>query len=148
VDYRCDMARKMGADLVLHAHRDRVLDAILDLTSGRGVDKVIECVGGDQDETIPEAVRCVKGGGLVAVVGSFAHDRATLPIIDFKFSEKTIAGSQGMPEGYGPIFDLILSGQVNLRQLVSHRLPLHEVGRGLELMDAKAEQVMKVVVEP
>ena len=63
-------------------------------------------------------------------------------------SGRAIAGSQGMPEGYGPIFDLVLSGQVNLRQLVSHRLPLEEVGRGLKLMDAKAEQVIKVVIEP
>ena len=147
VDYRCDKARAMGADLVLNAHRDDVIEAILDLTAGQGADKVIECVGGDQDETIPEAVRCVKRGGLVAVVGSFAHDRATVPIVDFKFSEKTILGSQSMPEGYGPIFDLVLSGDLNLRQLVSHRLPLKETGRGLELMDAKAEQVMKVVVE-
>jgi L-iditol 2-dehydrogenase len=148
VDYRCDLARAMGADLVLNAHRDRVLDAMLDLTHGSGADKVIECVGGDQDETLPEAVACVKKGGLVVVVGSFAEDRATLPIVDFKFNEKTVKGSQGMPEGYDPIFELILSGELNLRQLVSHRLPLAEAGHGLALMDAKAEEVLKVVLEP
>ena len=70
----------------------RLRAAIAELTQGRGVDKVIECVGSDQDETVPEAVECVKPGGLVVVVGSFAANRATLPIIDFKFSEKTIKG--------------------------------------------------------
>ncbi|MBL7202284.1 MAG: alcohol dehydrogenase catalytic domain-containing protein [Anaerolineae bacterium] len=148
VDYRCDLARGMGADLVLNAHRDNVREAALDLTSGRGVDKAIECVGGDQDETIPEAVACVRGGGLVVVVGSFAADRATLPVIDFKFSEKTVTGSQSMPEGYGPIFDLIRSGKLDLAQLVSHRLPLEEVDHGLKMMDTKAENVIKVVIEP
>jgi threonine dehydrogenase-like Zn-dependent dehydrogenase len=148
VDYRCDRAREMGADVVLNAHVDDVHAAILDLTEGRGADKVIECVGSDQDETVPEAVACVKRGGLVVVVGSFAVNRATLPIIDFKFSEKTIAGSQSMPEGYGPMFDLIRSGEMNVKQLVSHRLPLEQANRGLELMDAKAEQVLKVVIEP
>ncbi len=118
------------------------------MTRGRGVDKVIECVGSDQDETVPEAVQCVREGGLVVVVGSFAANRATLPIIDFKFNEKTITGSQSMPEGYGPIFDLILSGKLNVEQLISHRLPLEKAEHGLQLMDTKAEQVMKVVIEP
>ena len=148
VDYRCDLARKMGADQVLNAHRDNVYEAVLDLTHGVGVDKVIECVGGDQDETIPQAVACVKKRGLVAVVGSFAANRATLPVVDFKFGEKTVLGSQSMPEGYGPIFDLVLAGVLDLKQLVSHRLPLEEVHHGLKLMDVKAEQVLKVVIEP
>jgi threonine dehydrogenase-like Zn-dependent dehydrogenase len=122
--------------------------AALDLSEGRGVDKVIECVGSDQDETVPEAVACVKTGGLVVVVGSFAADRATLPIIDFKFNEKNIAGSQGMPEGYEPVFELILAGDLDVKQLITHRLPLEQTEHGLRLMDAKAEQVMKVVLEP
>ena len=148
VDYRCDVALEMGADRVLNAHRDNVYEAVLDLTEGRGADKVIECVGSDQDETLPEAVACVKKGGLVVVVGSFAANRATLPIIDFKFNEKTVAGSQSMPEGYGPIFDLIRSGKLDLKRLVTHRLPLEEVHHGLKLMDVKAENVLKVVIEP
>lgn len=148
VAYRCDRARALGADLVLDAHRDDVPETVRDWTHGRGVDKVIECVGGDQDETITEAVACVKDGGLVVVVGSYAVNRATLPAIDLKFNEKTITGSQSMPEGYGPIFELLLSGRLDLMALVSHRLPLAEAGHGLALMDAKAEQVMKVVLEP
>ena len=148
VDYRCDLARKMGADLVLNDHQDDVHAAVMELTHGQGVDKVIECVGGDQDETIPEAVTCVKKGGLVAVVGSFAANRATLPVIDFKFNEKTILGSQSMPEGYEPVFDLVREGKLDLDQLVSHHLPLEQAEHGLQLMDAKAEQVLKVVLEP
>ncbi|MBN1642182.1 MAG: alcohol dehydrogenase catalytic domain-containing protein [Anaerolineae bacterium] len=148
VDYRCDFARQMGADLALNAHRDHVEEAVRDLTGGRGADKVIECVGGDQDETIPEAVTCVKDRGLVAVVGSFAHNRATLPVINFKFKEKTVLGSQSMPEGYEPIFELLLAGKLDLMQLVTHRLSIGEAQHGLELMDAKADRVLKVVLEP
>jgi len=148
VDYRIDAAHELGADHAFNDHRDDVRAAIAELTQGRGVDKAIECVGSDQDETVPEAVECVKPGGLVVVVGSFAANRATLPIIDFKFSEKTITGSQSMPEGYGPVFELILSGALPVEQLISHRLPLEQAERGLRLMDEKAEQVLKVVLEP
>lgn len=148
VDYRCDMALEFGADMVLNPHRDHVYEAIMDLTHGVGVDKVIECVGGAQDETIPEAVACVKRGGLVAVVGSFAENRATLPIIDFKFSEKAIVGSQGMAPGYEPIFDLVREGKLDLKRLVSHIVSLDKVEHALQVMDAKTENVMKVVIAP
>lgn len=67
---------------------------------------------------------------------------------DFKFNEKTIIGSQGMPEGYAPIFELVLAGRLPLSRLISHRLPLEQAERGLKLMDAKVENVMKVVLEP
>lgn len=148
VDYRLDFARRLGADLALNDHKDDVLEAIMDLSNGQGCDKVIECVGADQDETIPEAVYCVKDGGLVTVVGSFAQDRATLPIINFKFNEKEIIGSQGMAPGYQAIFDLVLAGKMDLMPLVSHTISLEELPHGFELMDAKAEEVMKVVVDP
>jgi threonine dehydrogenase-like Zn-dependent dehydrogenase len=148
VSYRRRWACKLGADLALNAHTDDVLSAVMDLTDGQGVDKVIECVGGDQDQTLPQAIRVVRRGGLVVVVGSFASDRATLPIVDFKFNEKQVIGSQSMPEGYGPIFDLIQSGSLDANTLITHRLPLKQAHRGLQLMDEKAEEVMKVVILP
>lgn len=53
-----------------------------------------------------------------------------------------------MPEGYGPILDLVRAGKLDLDQLVTHRLPLEQLERGLRLMHAKTEQVLKVVIEP
>ena len=148
VDYRIEFARRFGADLALNSHKDDVMAAIMDMSNGKGFDKVIECVGGAQDETIPQAVRCVKPSGLVTVVGSFAEDKATLPIINFKFAEKEIIGSQGMAPGYNAIFDLVLKGLMDLNSLITHTIPLEELPRGLNLMDTKAEGVMKVVVIP
>jgi len=148
VEYRCRRGRELGADLAVNVHVEDLSVAIRDLTEGRGVDKVIECVGGDQDETLLQAVKVVKDGGLVVVVGSFAQDRATIPIIDFKFSEKRIIGSQGMPEGYGPVFELIRSGALKVEPLITHRMPLEEAHRGLQMMDVKAEEVMKIVLAP
>ena len=148
VDYRCRRGRELGADLAVNVHKEDLAAEIRSFTEGQGVDKVIECVGGNQDETLPQAVRMVKDGGLVVVVGSFAQDRATIPIIDFKFSEKRIIGSQGMPEGYGPIFELIGSGELKVDPLITHHMSLEEAHHGLQLMDVKGEEVMKIVLSP
>ena len=64
VGYRCDLARELGAHSVFNDHEDDVAAAIMDLTGGRGVDKVIECVGSDQDETIGQIVRLRLYAGL------------------------------------------------------------------------------------
>ncbi len=148
VDYRVRRARELGADLALNVRRETLLTPSLDLTDGCGVDKVIECVGGDQDDTLSQAVEAVKPGGLVTVVGSFVNNRATLPVIDFKFGEKSVIGSQGMPEGYGPIFELMVGGRLDVKPLITHRMSLEGAPRALDLMDRKAEEVMKVVLFP
>jgi threonine dehydrogenase-like Zn-dependent dehydrogenase len=148
VDYRVQRARELGADLAINTHKEDIFSPIQDLTEGNGVDKVIECVGGDQDETLPEAIAAVKKSGLVVVVGSFAENRTTVPIIDFKFGEKSLIGSQGMPEGYDPVFELISSGHLDVKPLITHRVPLEQAPHALDLMDRKAEQVMKVVLLP
>ena len=148
VDYRVQRARELGADLAINTAKEDLFSPILDLTNGEGVDKVVECVGGDQDDTLPQAVEAVRKSGLVVVVGSFAANRATIPIIDFKFSEKSVIGSQGMPEGYDPVFELMSSGQLNVEPLITHRVPLDQAPHALDLMDRKAENVMKVVLQP
>jgi len=148
VDYRCRKARSLGADLALNTRKEDILPAIMDLTAGKGVDKVIECVGGDQDDTLPQAVVAVRPGGVIAVVGSFAADRATLPIINFKFNEKTVLGSQGMGAGYAPVFDLIRAGKFDAKTLITHRIGLEDTKRGLLMMDQKAEEVLKIVLFP
>ena len=148
VDYRVQRARELGADLAINTHKEDIFSPIQDLTDGNGVDKVIECVGGDQDETLLQAIEAVRKSGLVVVVGSFAENRATVPIIDFKFGEKSLIGSQGMPEGYDPVFELISSGHLDVKPLITHRVPLEQAPHALDLMERKAEQVMKVVLLP
>jgi len=148
VDYRVQRARELGADVAINTNKEDIFSPIQDLTDGNGVDKVIECVGADQDETIPQAVKAVKKSGLVVVVGSFANNRATVPIIDFKFSEKSLIGSQGMPEGYEPVFKLMSAGRLDINPLITHRVPLDQAIHALDLMDRKAEDVMKVVLLP
>ena len=148
VDYRLDLARELGVDRTFNAHTDNIAEIVVEITRGRMLDKVIECVGGDQDETLPEAVKCIRPGGLVVVVGSFAADRATVPIIDFKFNEKRIIGSQSMPEGYGPAVELLVAGEIQAKPLITHTVSLEEVEHALKLMDRKEGGIVKAVVTP
>lgn len=63
-DEKADVARRAGADDVVPA--DGFKDAVLDLTGGRGVDLVLDPVGGDR---FTDSLRALAPGGRLLVVG-------------------------------------------------------------------------------
>lgn len=144
--YRREVATRFGADVAV-APED-VDAAVRDATDGYGVEVAIECVGGAQTQTFVDACRLAARQGRVVVVGSFKVDEAPFPILGFKFRELEILGSQGHPATFAPTLELIASGVLPAHTLVTHRLPLERVAEGFALLADRAEQVMKVVIEP
>jgi len=148
LDYRLELAKRLGADYTVNVAKKDALAFTRELTGGRGVDTVIECVGGDQDETLPQACEMLRKEGRLVVAGSFARDAATIRIITFKFGQMEMFGSQGFPRGYGPLLDLIVSGRIDVLPLMTHRIGLDEVPAAMKMLEEKRENVVKVVIEP
>jgi len=65
--YRIDFARRMGADLALHATQDPVLEAVRQATDGEGVDVLLEMSGAPS--AIDQGFRLLKPGGDAALLG-------------------------------------------------------------------------------
>jgi threonine dehydrogenase-like Zn-dependent dehydrogenase len=144
--YRLKVARRFGADAaVTPEEADR---AVFDLTDGYGAEVSIEAAGGNQIATFVQACRLTARQGRVVVIGSFKIDEAPLPILTFKFRELDIRGSQGHPGTFRPVLDLIASGELPARDLITHSLPLDRVADGFALLADRREDVMKVVIEP
>ena len=61
VNQRLQIARQLGADVTLNFNEVDVVDEILKLTGGRGVDAAIEALG--QQSTFESALRVLKPGG-------------------------------------------------------------------------------------
>lgn len=148
LDYRLEIAKTMGADGTFNSAKVDVVKEVLDMTQGRGVDKVIEAVGGEQDVTIGQTTQIVKRGGLIVVIGTFSTNKTTLRITEFKARELELRGSQGGPGAWEDCIDLVASGKLRLEPLISHRMSLEEVEKGLQIMKSKTENVMKVIIRP
>ncbi|NPV08087.1 MAG: alcohol dehydrogenase catalytic domain-containing protein [Anaerolineae bacterium] len=148
LDYRLALARRLGADYTINVTEQDAVGFTRQLTGGRGVDTVIECVGGDQDETLPQACEMLRKEGRLVVVGSFARDAATIRIITFKFGQMEMFGSQGFPEGYGPLLDLISSGRIDVLPMMTHQVGLDQVPEAMKMLEEKRDNVVKVVIEP
>ena len=86
-------------------------------------------------------------GSKIVAYGVCAAD-AKVPVSPYEIfsQEYTILGSFAQTHCFGRALEYLESGAVQVRELISHELPLEEYGQGLQLiMDKKAR---KVIIHP
>jgi len=148
IDHRLDSARAMGADQTFNAAKVDVVKSVLDHEGGRGMDKVIEAAGGEQQATAIHSTQLVKRGGIVVVAGTFFDDLVPMRINEIKSRELEVRGARGDVDDFPACIDLVASGKIRLDQMISHRLRLGETEKGLRMMMAKDEKVVKIIMMP
>jgi NADPH:quinone reductase-like Zn-dependent oxidoreductase len=142
-DEKLAAARDDGADHVVNYNREDVTAVARDVTDGRGVDLVIEHVGGDQFGACLNSLR--KGGRLVTC-GGHAGEVVPLDIIPIFRNEWSVIGSRtGTTQETRRVMDLIAQGR--LRPRVHAALPLAEAAEAQRILEDR-EHFGKVVLNP
>ncbi|MCZ6681099.1 MAG: alcohol dehydrogenase catalytic domain-containing protein [Candidatus Poribacteria bacterium] len=145
-DQQAQLAKELGADHVVHIGETDPKEYVNDLTSGFGMDAVIETVGGGQNfDTALAIVR--PRGAVVLVAGYFEPLEVNLSRI--VWSEAIVTGSNcygnsGMDTDFQASIDLITSGKVDATKLVTHRFPLTEVTEAFKVAADKRSGAIKV----
>jgi L-iditol 2-dehydrogenase len=144
--YRLEAARRFGADAVIDASED-VPRQVIEANDGRKADFVIVSTGAK--EAMLQAFDCVdRGGTLLMFAPPLPGTEIGIPMGDLWKDEVTITTTYaGSPEDISETIELLRSGKVRVRDMITHRLPLAEAGKGFELV-AKAQDSIKVVIEP
>lgn len=89
-DAKLDRARRLGAtDTINYRTTPDWASAALELTEGRGVDLVMDVVGG---EGLRDSIRAARGGGMVSVVGFLNGQSANLDLMDLIWHQTHIQG--------------------------------------------------------
>ena len=147
VESSLDIARKLGADMVVNSAREDVQARIAEFTGGRGADICFECAGGpSMPETLPLATKIVRRGGKVVIVGGFEKGEIAIPLEwqRIQMSEIRIIPSASFafhdiyPE-QGIVLDLLAAGKLDARTLITHRFSLDQINEAFETADAKEE---------
>jgi 2-desacetyl-2-hydroxyethyl bacteriochlorophyllide A dehydrogenase len=144
---RRDLATKFGAHTVIDPKENNVKEQVLEQTGGLGADVVIEAVG--RKHTIEESFRLAKRGGRVVIFG-FAPEteKAVFSPFDVLSRELTILGAWVNPYSYSRALDVLSSGRIDVRPLISHRLKLDNILQGYEMMAQKPAGFIKSLVSP
>jgi len=146
---KLDAARELGAtDGVAWAgSAEATADAVVEASNG-GVDYAIEATG--RPEAMLAAFLSTRPHGAAVLIGIPRADAVLpLPALSIPRMERRVLGSlygSSRPERDFPLtLDLYRRGRLPLDRLVSHRLPLEDVGRAFELM--RSGEAVRVVLD-
>ena len=127
----------MGADHVVNHRQDNWGEAILACTGGDKVERVVEVEFG---ANLPEVLKCLGVGGVIATYSSTVVKEPTLPFIQMMFMDLTLRMVivYAMPEAakMEAIADTCeLLEQGKLQHRIAHSLPFEQMGRAHELIE-------------
>lgn len=148
ISRKLQMAQEFGATHTVDASNADPVNAVRELSGGRGVDYAFEVIGAPQ--VIVQAFNAVGRAGKVIVVGmpQFAAE-VTLPAFPISMEEKSIIGCYYGSPRFGfdmpRIVDLYIAKKLKLDELISRRLPLREINTAFDLME-KGEVARSVIM--
>jgi L-iditol 2-dehydrogenase len=141
---RLVLAGEVGATAVLSSDAD-VVEQVMQLTEGRGVDVVIEAVG--RNETVKASIESVRKGGTVVLVGNILPE-VTLPLQKVVTRQIRLQGSCASAGEYPRAIELLANGTIRVKQLISAVAPLEEGPSWFGRLYAGEPNLMKVVLTP
>jgi threonine dehydrogenase-like Zn-dependent dehydrogenase len=171
VPARLRMARERGgAEIIDYQHAD-VAEALDEMTGGRGPDACIDAVGmeahapgitgaydrakqamlleSDRPIALRQAMQAVRNGGHLSVAGVYGGFIDKVPFGSVMNRSITIRTGQTHVQRYlRPLLERIQQGEIDATFIATHRLPLADAPRAYALFAEKADECVKVVLNP
>ncbi|SCL27899.1 zinc-dependent alcohol dehydrogenase [Micromonospora inyonensis] len=160
-----------GAETINYEETD-VLEALRDMTAGRGPDACIEAVGmeghhasaalhaydrakqavkleTDRPPALREAVLSCRNGGTVSVVGGYGGFVDKFPMGSFMNRSLTMRSGQAHVQRHmRPLLERIRRGEIDPSFVITHTMRLDDTPHGYDIFKNKQEDCVKVVLKP
>ncbi|PWR11187.1 glutathione-dependent formaldehyde dehydrogenase [Micromonospora acroterricola] len=170
--YRLRIAQEnTGAEIINYEQTD-VLDALREMTGGRGPDACIDAVGleghhasaalhaydkakqatkteTDRPHALREAVLSCHNGGTISVIGAYSGFIDKFPMGSFMNRSLTMRAGQAHVQRYmRPLLERIRKGEIDPSFIITHTMPLAEAPHAYDIFKNKQDDCLKVVLTP
>lgn len=142
---RLEMALKLGADLAIDVSKGDAIQRVLDLTEGYGCDVYIEATGAGP--AVEQGLQMIRRLGTFVEFSVHAKPVAVDWSIIGDVKGLNVHGAHLGPYSYPLAIQYLRDGTVNGAALVTHKLPLADYAKGLDLAHSQDESI-KVVLIP
>lgn len=147
LDYKLELAGKMGATDLVNASKVDPVSEVRRLTGGAGADYVFEAVG--STKVMVQAYLATKRGGKTIFVGiTSPEDKMEIPSSILVDEERILMGSymgSSIPKRDVPrLVDLYLTGKLKLDEMVSRWISLEQINEGLSAL-ARGEVARQII---
>lgn len=141
-DKRRQVAKELGADVIINPAQEDVVKRVMEETSRRGADIVVEAAG--KPATCLQSMDIVRRGGKIVPValyeGPFESNPNPLVL-------KRVIVIGGITADFFGAFELIKAGRIKDKQVVTHTFPLDKINEAFETAMNPSESI-KVMIEP
>lgn len=169
---RLELARSFGNVAILNYEKtESMVDALKDLTGGRGPDACIDAVGmeahggdigglydkvkqtvrmeTDRPTALREVIQACRKGGVVSIPGVYGGLVDKIPMgAAFNKGLTFKMGQTHVHRYLKPLLDRILNDEIDPSGIISHRMHLTEAPYGYEIFKKKKDNCVKVVLKP
>jgi NADPH:quinone reductase-like Zn-dependent oxidoreductase len=130
---KLERAKALGATHIINYSRERFADKVMAFTGGRGVDVVMEHVGG---EVFTQSLACLARGGIIVTVGAHAGEVVPFDIIPFFRRELRLSGSKNASVlELRKVMGLVADGK--LKPIIHKALPLAQAAEGHRVVESR-----------
>ena len=166
---RLSLAERAGAEVVNYAETDDLVEALKEMTGGRGPDVCIDAVGmeahgtsidavvdrvkqqtrlgTDRANVLRQVIQACGKGGRVSVAGVYAGFVDKFPFGALFAKGLTLrAGQCDVQRSMRPLLERIERGEIDPTEIITHRLSLAEAPDGYAIFRNKADECVKVVM--
>lgn len=146
--FRLDIAKKMGADHIIHISSMDAREYIMEKTSGGGVDVVLEMSGAPQ--AIDTAFKVVRKGGRYCAFGIPSVPITLNYADDIIFKGVNLYGINGrkMFETWFQVRNYLASKRIDISPIVTHVMPLESFKQGFDVLTSPEAKCGKIVLTP
>jgi len=139
---RLTVARELGCTGIVDYEQADPVAGVRAATGGRGTDHVFDCSG--NTAVVAQALRSVRRGGSVALLGLAGGATAELPVDLVTLDELNVLGVRSSPNAYPAMIALLASGAIRTEPLTTDRYPLSDVAAAFDAL-ARRESIRPII---
>ena len=151
-DEKCRACERLGARRGINYRNEDFVAVVKDLTNGRGVDVILDMVGGDY---VPREIECLADDGRIVIIATLGGNSTHVSIATVLRRRLTITGSTLRPRSVefktaiarqlrDKVWPLLESGKV--KSVIYRRFPLADAAGAHALMET-SEHVGKIILD-
>ncbi len=151
-DEKCQRCLDLGADLAINYHKQDFVDAVQDHTAGKGVNVILDMIGGDY---LPRNLKCLSLDGRLQLIALQNGSKSDINLASLLMKRLTVAGSTLRPRSdefkakiarqlYQIVWPLLESGQIN--PVIDSVFPLSQANAAHRLMESN-RHIGKIILE-
>jgi threonine dehydrogenase-like Zn-dependent dehydrogenase len=143
-DFRLDMAKSFGCDVVVNVKREDPVEAILKWFPD-GVDAVFESSG--TAKALQSSFSVIKSNGSIVVFGIISEKIKDFDPSFLYYKEPVIYGSKGASGAYNETITLLKEKKLSILPMITHRFSLEDTAKAFKVFEDKISDALRIVID-